>query len=74
MTYEQFVEYQKKYEKERDAKAASEWAKAVWKKASDAGLFDGTMPQSPFTREQAAMVLDKLDLVDAYANKNKTKG
>lgn len=74
MTYEQFIEYQKKYEKERDAKAASEWAKVVWKKATDAGLFDGTMPQSPFTREQAAMVLDKLGLVDAYADKNKTKG
>ena len=41
-------------------KPASDWAKAAWEKATAAGVFDGTAPQNPLTREQAAQVLDRL--------------
>lgn len=44
-------------------KPASDWAKPVWEKATSAGIFDGTAPQNPLTREQAAQVLDRLGLI-----------
>lgn len=44
-------------------KPASDWAKAAWEKATAAGVFDGTAPQNPLTREQAAQVLDRLGLI-----------
>lgn len=44
-------------------KPASDWAKAAWEKATAAGVFDGTAPQNPLTREQAAQVLDRLGLM-----------
>lgn len=62
MTYEQFVEFQKRYEKETAAKNVSAWAKETWEQAVAAGIFDGTMPRSPLTREQAAIVLKKLSV------------
>lgn len=43
--------------------AASDWAKAAWEKATSAGIFDGTAPQNPLTREQAAQVLDRLGML-----------
>lgn len=43
--------------------AASDWAKAAWEKATSAGIFDGTAPQNPLTREQAALVLDRLGML-----------
>lgn len=42
---------------------ASTWAKDAWKKACDKGVFDGTAPQGPITREQVAVVLDRLGLI-----------
>lgn len=41
----------------------SSWAKDAWEKAVSAGIFDGTAPQNPLTREQAAQVLDRLRLI-----------
>lgn len=42
---------------------ASDYAKESWAKAKSIGVFDGTNPQSPLTREQAAVVLDRLNLL-----------
>lgn len=42
------------------AKPASDWAKEAWDKAKAQGVFDGTMPQSPLTREQAALVIERM--------------
>lgn len=50
-------------------KAPSTWAKAAFEKASKAGVLDGTMPREPLTREQFALVLDKLGLLP---NQSKT--
>ena len=38
----------------------SSWAKEAWKKAVALGIFDGTNPQGNLTREQAAVILDRL--------------
>ena len=43
---------------------ASAWAQAAWQKAANLGIFDGTDPQGPMTREQAALVLDRLGLLE----------
>ena len=52
-----------KQAKATEAKAASDWHKADWEAAKDAGIFDGTMPQAPLTREQASTVLKRVGLV-----------
>lgn len=39
------------------------WAETAWYKAVEKGIFDGTAPQSPLSREQAAVVLDRLGLL-----------
>lgn len=44
-------------------KPVSDWAKPAWEKATAAGIFDGTAPQNPLTREQAAQVLDRLSML-----------
>ena len=41
----------------------SDWAKASWPKAVAKGVLDGTQPQGNVTREQLAVVLDKLKLL-----------
>jgi|GEM_PF-1732537 len=41
----------------------SAWAKASWGKAVAQKIFDGTNPTSPPTREQIAVVLDRLGLL-----------
>lgn len=41
----------------------SNWAAAAWKKATQSGVFDGTNPTGPITREQVAVVLDRLGLL-----------
>ena len=38
-------------------------AKEAWNKAKDAGVFDGTAPGAPLTREQAALILERLGLL-----------
>lgn len=45
------------------AKPASDWAQDAWKKAQAAEVFDGTKPQDALTREQAALILDRLGLL-----------
>ncbi|NCE65700.1 N-acetylmuramoyl-L-alanine amidase [Pseudoflavonifractor sp. 524-17] len=51
------------YNKQLAARPASPWAAQVWKKAAAAGVLDGTQPQAPLSREQAALVLDRLHLL-----------
>lgn len=63
MTQAQFDAALAAYEKERSAQTVSDWAKEAWKKAKDAGLFDGTAPGAPLTREQAALLLERLGLL-----------
>lgn len=63
MTQEQFNAMMDVYLAQNREKPVSDWGAAVWKKATTSGIFDGTAPQNPLTREQAALVLDRLDLL-----------
>ena len=45
------------------AQNTSTWASTAWNKAVRAGIFDGSCPGGTFTREQAAVVLDRLGLI-----------
>ena len=60
--YQMFLQAMATYSKKLSEKTVSEWAKEAWDKATKAGLFDGTMPQAPLTREQAAVILDRLEV------------
>lgn len=54
----QFVEQQS-----TPATGVSDYAEVAWAKAVAKGIFDGTDPQGAWTREQGAVVLDKLKLL-----------
>lgn len=64
MTQEKFNQLLEAYISAQKTKAVDEWAKDSWEKACRAGVLDGSAPQSPLTREQAAAVLDRLKLLD----------
>ena len=49
---------------EKAKKAVSSWAADAWEKAKKAGVLDGTMPHGNLTREQFAVVLGRLGLVN----------
>lgn len=40
------------------------WAKDAWEKATKMKIVDGTNPKEPLTREQAAVILDRLKLLE----------
>ena len=63
MTYADFKVYMQRYEMEKTCEPVSEWARETWELAKDKGIFDGTMPKAPFTREQGAAVMDRLGLI-----------
>lgn len=64
MTQEQFNQMMDAYFAQNGAKPVSDWAQAAWLKAQAAGIFDGSAPHNPLTREQAALVLDRLELLE----------
>lgn len=45
------------------ADAPSAWAAEAWARAKAAGILDGTGPRDPLTREQLAVVLDRLGVI-----------
>ena len=51
-------------EERAGGRKASLWAVEAWEKAVRAGVFDGARPRSPLSREQAALVLDRLGLLE----------
>lgn len=46
------------------AQPASDWAKEAWEKAVAEGIFDGTRPHAPLTRQEAAVLLDRKGLLE----------
>ena len=61
---------------ERDINVVSDWAKKDWEEAVANGYFDGTRPGAPLTREEAAIVVNRLrhnliGLINKEANKDK---
>ncbi|MEK3787523.1 M23 family metallopeptidase [Paenibacillus sp. FSL K6-1230] len=45
---------------ERDVHGVSPWAEKDWKEAEANGYFDGSRPGAPMTREEAAIVINRL--------------
>ena len=62
VTYDEFCAFMARYQKELEAKTASVWAEKAWKALTDAGVTDGTQPQSPLTREQFAVMMQRMGL------------
>lgn len=62
--YEMFLQAMAKYNKKLESKEVSAWAKEDWERAVEAGIFDGTMPQAPLTREQAAAIIARMEKVE----------
>lgn len=42
---------------------ADEWAKDAWQKAKDKGVMDGTRPRDNITRQEVAVLIDRLGLI-----------
>lgn len=42
---------------------AADWAAEAWQKAKSNGVMDGTRPAEPITRQELAVVLDRLNLI-----------
>ena len=42
---------------------AADWAAEAWQKAKSKGILDGTRPTDPVTRQELAVVLDRLNLI-----------
>lgn len=59
MTYERFCEYMAQYEAERNAKPVSDWAKEAWASMVSDGVFDGSRPQAPLTRQEASIIIER---------------
>lgn len=63
VTQEQFNAMMEVYLVQQREKESNTWSSAAWDKATTAGVFDGTAPQAPLSREQASLVLDRLGLL-----------
>ena len=47
-----------------EADEPDEWASEEWEAAKKAGIMDGTRPHDPLTRQEAAVILERLWLLD----------
>ncbi len=63
MTKEEVIKIIEEYEAKKAAKDVSSWAAKAWHDAQRKEIFDGTFPQRPLTRQEAAVVLDRLELL-----------
>ena len=63
MTDKEFAAYEERYQAEKANQKPHPYAAEAWQAATDAGIMDGTKPQSPVTREQLAVILQRLGLL-----------
>ena len=61
VTQEQFNAMMDVWLAQNRDKPASDWAKDTWARVTERGLFDGTAPQNPLTREQAGLLIERLE-------------
>lgn len=61
VTYEQWKEFQQRYESEVASYDVEAWGKEAWDKVTEAGIMDGKRPASFISRQEFAVVLDRLD-------------
>lgn len=63
MTKEEVIKIIQEYEAQKAKNPVSAWAKPAWDKAKKKGVMDGTNPKGTPTREQIAVILDRLGLL-----------
>ena len=63
MTDKEFTAYLNRYQAEKANQNPHPYAAEAWQAATDAGIMDGTKPQSSLTREQLAVILQRLGLL-----------
>lgn len=63
MTKADVIAIIKEYEAEKAKAQSGTWSAEAWAKAKAAGIMDGSAPQSAATREQVAVILDRLKLL-----------
>ena len=63
MTDKEFAAYLNRYLAAKGTQQPHDYAKDAWQAAVDAGIVDGTKPQSSLTREQLAVILQRLGLL-----------
>lgn len=61
--YQMFLQALARYNKELEKKPASGWAKDAWGNAKAAGMLDGTKPLAPMTRQEFAVVAERIGLI-----------
>lgn len=62
--YQMFLQAMAEYVKKQNEKAVSSYAQEIWEKAVSAGVFDGSRPHAPLTRQEAAVLLDRMGLLE----------
>ena len=62
--YQMFLQAMAEYERREGQKAVSAYAKDAWEKAVAKGLFDGSRPQGNMKRQEVAVLLDRLGLLE----------
>ena len=55
--------HEERYQAEKANQKPHPYAAEAWQSATDAGIMDGTKPQSPLTREQLAVILQRIGLL-----------
>ena len=63
MTDKEFAAYMDRYLANKAKQQAHDYAKQAWKAMQDAGITDGTQPQCPLTREQMAVMCQRMGLL-----------
>lgn len=63
MTDKEFAAHEERYQAEKANQKPHPYAAEAWQAATDAGIMDGTKPQSPLTREQLSVILQRLGLL-----------
>lgn len=63
MTDKEFAQYMDRYLAAKANQQPHPYAAEAWSKAKAAGIVDGSKPQCPLTREQLAVILQRLGLI-----------
>ena len=63
MTDKEFAAHEERYQAEKANQKPHPYAAEAWKALTDAGITDGSAPQAPLTREQLAVMLQRLGLI-----------
>lgn len=64
MDYDTFKSFMDRYIAEQGSEPVDDWAVEAWEAAKKAGVLDGTRPHDPLTRQEAAVSLERLGLLD----------